>query len=148
MKVINKKASFKYKLFDRYEAGVVLKGFEVKAVKRGRVDLSGAYAKFIRGEVYLVNASINPQITPTGEGDYKPTRSRKLLLRKREIVEIKTKIKAKKLTIVPVKMYTKGRLIKVEIALAKAKREHDKRKALKKKEIKRRIERELKDRGD
>ncbi len=142
MKTINKKANFNYKLFERFEAGIALNGGEVKAIRKGSADLSQSYAKIINGEVYLINASIPVE----GKKDYQPTRSRKLLLHKSEIDSIQSKIKAKKLTIVPVKLYTKGRLIKVQIALAKTKRRFEKRQSIKKKDVEREIEREL--RGD
>lgn len=140
MKVTNRKASFNYKLFDKYETGVSLVGGEVKAIKNSKVDLSQAYVKIIENEAYLINA----QIDIPDKKNYSPTRARKLLLHKKEIVSIRSKVKAKKLTIVPTKMYNKGRLIKLEIALAKYKRKHEKRQEIKKKDIDREIERELK----
>ncbi len=140
MKIVNRKAQFNYQLIERIEAGIVLAGHEVRAVKNGRVDLATAYAKIIGDEAYLVNANIASDIS----GDHNPTRSRKLLLHKDQIISLKTKIKAKKLTLVPTKMYTKARLIKVEIALAKTKRKFEKKELKKRKDIEREIERELK----
>lgn len=140
MKIVNKKAKFNYKLFDRYEAGIELLGGEVKATKLGKVDLSNSFAKVVNGEIFLINASIPIQ----GKKDYRPTRTRKLLLRKDEIVSIKTKIKARKLTLVPTKVYTKGRLVKLEIALAKTKRKFEKKEEIKRKDIEREIAQELK----
>ncbi|OGM18618.1 SsrA-binding protein [Candidatus Woesebacteria bacterium RIFCSPHIGHO2_01_FULL_37_10] len=140
MKITNKKAQFDYILFDRYEAGISLLGGEVKSLKRNSVNLSQAFAKVIGNEIYLVNANIPIE----GKKDYTPTRSRKLLLHKNEIVSIITKIKAKKLTLVPVKMYNKGLKIKLELALAKSKRKFEKKEAIKKKDIERELERELK----
>lgn len=142
MKAINKRAKFDYKLLDRYEAGITLLGGEVKAVRKGSIDLSHAYAKLIDGEIFLINTNIPVE----GKKNYDSTRTRKLLLHKDEIVSIKTKIKQKRLTIVPTKVYTKGRLVKVEIALAKAKRKFEKKEQIKRKDIEREIEREL--RGD
>jgi len=142
MKKINKKVHFNYNLFDKYEVGITLLGGEVKAIRKGGIDLSQSYAKIIDGEVYLINASISVE----GKKNYLPTRSRKLLLHKDQIISIQSKIKAKKLTLVPTKVYTKGRLIKAEIALAKSKLKFDKKEAIKKKDIEREIEREL--RGD
>lgn len=140
MQVINKKAKFKYKLLERLEAGIVLTGAEVKALRAGKVDISNSYAKIINNEAYLVNANIPIE----GKKDYDSTRSRKLLLHKDQIIQLKSKIKAKRLTLVPVRMYTKGNLVKVEIALAKAKREFEKREKIKEKDLERQIERELK----
>ena len=140
MKITNKKAQFDYILYDRYEAGISLLGGEVKSLKRNSVNLSQAFAKVIGNEIYLVNANIPIE----GKKDYTPTRSKKLLLHKNEIVSIITKIKAKKLTLVPVKMYNKGLKIKLELALAKSKRKFEKKEAIKKKDIERELERELK----
>jgi SsrA-binding protein len=137
MRIVNKKAKFNYKLFEKFEAGLVLTGAEVKAVKRGIVDISHSYAKIIGDEAYLVNTNI------AVEGK-DATRTRKLLLHRRELMSIKSKIKAKKLTLVPTKLYTKGRLVKVEIALAKTKRKFEKKESIKKKDIERDIEAELK----
>jgi SsrA-binding protein len=123
MQIINKKAKFNYKLFETYEAGIVLKGSEAKALRTNGADLGNSYAKIVSGEVYLINANI--QIP--GKIDYNPTRSRKLLLHKDQIVTIATKIKQKRLTIVPTKIYSKGNLFKVEVALAKSKRKFEKR---------------------
>lgn len=140
MRIFNKRAKFDYKLLDKHEGGIVLLGGEVKAARRGRVDLSRSYAKVIDGEVYLINASIPIE----GKKDYNPSRTRKLLLHKKEVVAIDSKTKAKKLTLVPTKMYTKGRLIKVEIALAKAKRKFEKKEAIKKKDLEREMAQTLK----
>lgn len=139
MKIVNRRAGFDYKLLDRYEAGVELSGGEVKAVKLKKVDLSNSFAKIIDNEIFLINASI-PIV---GKKDYSPMRARKLLLHKKQIFTIKTKVKAKKLTLVPTKVYTRGRLIKVEIATARAKRKFEKREAIKEREIEKEIKREL-----
>lgn len=143
MQIINKKARFKYKLLESLEAGIVLNGAEVKALRAGKVDISNSHAKIINNEAYLINANIPVE----GKKDYDSTRSRKLLLHKDQIIQLKSKIKAKRLTLVPVRMYTKGNLVKVEIALAKAKREFEKREKIKEKDLERQIERELKDRS-
>lgn len=141
MRVTNKRARYNYRLFDKYEAGVSLTGVEVKAIRDGRANISSAYAKIINGEIYLVNANIQAK----GVKDYNPLRTRKLLLNKAEIISIQTKIKQKKLTLVPTKLYTRGRLIKIEIALAKTKRKFEKKEAIKKKDIEREIAKELKE---
>ncbi len=137
MKVTNKKANFNYKLEStKYEAGIALTGDEVKAFKTNKTDLSSSHAKLIDNEVFLVNANIS--------GAKEPTRSRKLLLKRSEITSIGSLIGTKRLTFVPLSMYTKGRLIKVKLALGKIKRKFEKKENLKKKAIKRQIERELK----
>ena len=140
MIVLNKKANFNYILLERVEAGLSLLGGEVKAVKQGNVDLSNAFVKIADNEAYLINANI----PVAGKTDYNTVRSRKLLLHKKEIVSILSKIKAKRLTIVPTKVYTKGPKIKLEIALAKSKRKFEKRQVIKKKDIERKIEKQLK----
>jgi len=138
MKKINRKSGFKYNLFEKYEAGISLTGAEVKAFRRGSVDLSQSFAKIIGGEAHLVNANFAI--------DKDATRTRKLLLHKKEILSINAKIKAKKLTLVPTKIYNKGRRIKVEVALAKSKKEFEKKDLIKRRDIDRDTEREL--RGD
>ena len=139
MHILNKKAKYNYTFFEKFEAGISLLGAEVKSVRRGGIDLSRSFAKLIDGEVYLINANIPVE----GKKDYDPTKTRKLLLHKNQIISIKSKIKAKKLTLVPTEVYTKGRLIKVKIALAKAKRKFEKKELLKRRDIEREIEREL-----
>ena len=136
MKILNRKAKFDFLFLEKYEAGIALTGAEVKALRAGKGNITQAYGKELGGELYLINANITVD---------NPTRSRKLLLHKKEIVKILSEIKAKKLTLVPTKVYTKGRHIKVELALAKAKKTHQKRQVLKNRDIKREIERELKD---
>lgn len=140
MRITNKRARYDYRLFDKYEAGVSLTGAEVKAIRNGRANISQSYAKIINGEIYLINANIQAK----GVKDYDPLKTRKLLLKKAEIVSIQTKIKQKKLTLMPTKLYTRGRLIKIEIALAKAKRKFEKKEAIKKKDIEREIAKALK----
>jgi SsrA-binding protein len=137
----NKKSHFNYKLFDRFEAGVSLLGGEVKTVRRGAADLTNSYVKVVGNEIYLVNTNIPIE----GKKNYNPTRMRKLLLHKSEITSIKSKTKAQNLTLVPTKLYNKGPLIKLEIALAKSKRKFEKKEDIKRKDIDRDIERELKE---
>jgi len=137
MKIINKKANFKYTLeHEKYEAGISLRGDEVKAAKTNKVDLTNSHAKIIGGEMWLVGANI--------PGSDEPTRTRKLLLSRKEITSIGSRISQKKLTFVPVSIYTKGRLLKVRLSLGKTKRGSDKRKSLREKDIKRQTERDIK----
>ncbi len=141
MKVVNKKANFNYTLFpERIEAGIALKGIEAKSFRDNRIDLLNSFVKIINGEVYLVNANIPAK----GLQKYDPTRARKLLLHKREIIKLITKTKQQKLQIVAVSMYNKHRKIKLELALAKPKRKFDKKESIKKHDVQRDIERELK----
>lgn len=140
MRLYNKKANFNYKLLDKMEVGIVLSGSEVKAVKRGLVDFSTSHVKIIGNEAFMIGANISgPDVKDS-------TRSRKLLLHRTQLREIEAKQKRDKLTIVPVKLYTKGSLIKLEIALAKSKKEYQKKASLKKKDIERDLERELRSR--
>lgn len=143
MRITNRRAPYEYELLDRVEAGVVLVGSEVKSIKAGRADLTASFVRITDGEAFLINASIPPYQGGTAQG-YDPTRTRKLLLSRDELVSLETKAKQQKLTIVPTKVYTKGRLVKVEIALAHPKRKFEKREAKRKKDIQREIERELK----
>jgi SsrA-binding protein len=136
MQIINKKAHFNYQLLDRIEAGVSLFGSEAKTLRLRGGNLSNAYAKIINGEVYLINFNIPIE----GKKDFDPTRSRKLLLHKNEIVSLTTKIKSQGLILIPVKMYNKHRLYKIELALAKAKKKYEKRAGIKKKDIERELE--------
>lgn len=140
MKIFNKRARFDYQISDKIEAGIVLSGGEARAVRTGHLNLTNSFAKILGSEVYLVNANI----PVPGKKDYSPTRSRKLLLHKSEIVSMTTKLKAKKLTLVPISMYTTHGLIKVELGLGKSKKKFEKKELLKKKDIQRDIDRELK----
>jgi SsrA-binding protein len=139
MAILNKKAKFNYQLFERLEAGLSLLGREAKAVRNQRGDLSNSYAKIINGEAFLINANIPAD----SGGSYDSRRTRKLLLHKSEITSTLSKIKAKKLTLVPIKLYTKGRLVKIELALAKPKRQFEKKEAIKKKDVERELKKEL-----
>jgi len=140
MKILNKKARFDYKLEkDRLEAGLVLSGGEAKAVRTGHADLSQSVARILNGEAWLINANIPIQ----GAKNYTSTRSRKLLLHRLEIVSILTKMKQRKLTLVPLSLYNKARLIKLKLALGKPKRKFEKRQAIKAKDIEREIAKEL-----
>ncbi len=141
MRTFNKKAGFQYILEPgRIEAGLVLSGGEAKAIRTGHVDLSQAVARILNGEVYLINANIPIQ----GAQKYVSTRTRKLLLHKQELLFLATKMKQKKLTLVPTKVYTKGRLIKLELALGKPKSKFEKKEAIKKKDIERELESQFK----
>lgn len=139
MLIKNKKAQFNYNLYDRFEAGISLTGGEVKAIKVHGADLTNSHVKIIGNEIYLINANITSE-----DKSFSPTRSRKLLMHTKEIVSLATKLKAKKLTLVPTKMYNNDRKIKIEIALAKAKKKFEKRESIKKKDIEREVEREFK----
>lgn len=142
MLIINKRAGFDNEFIERFEAGIVLKGAEAKAIRMGHADLSRSFARLVQGELFLVNASIPISNLP----NYEHTRTRKLLVHKKELDTLEGKIKGQKLTLVPVKLYNKGHLIKVELALARSKRKFEKKEKIKARDIERDIEREL--RGD
>ena len=140
----NRKAYFDYEILETFEAGLILSGAEVKSIRSGRMNLTGAYINFHNGELYLIGASIAPYQPKNQPPDYDPSRSRKLLLKKEEINYLLGKIKQKGLTLIPLKVYTKGRLIKLECGLARGKKQYDKREAISERETARKIERELK----
>ena len=124
----NRQASHNYHLSDRLEAGIELTGTEVKAAKTGRIQLKDAYAEVTGSEAWLVNAHIS-QYSHGNRENHEPVRKRKLLLHRTEIDKLQQKTREKGLTVIPTKIYLKGSLIKVEIAVGKGKKLHDKREA-------------------
>lgn len=144
MKITNRKAHYDYSLGEKIEAGIKLTGAEVKSVRNGAVSLSDSYVKIVGSEALLINAFIGPYQFANNEG-YDPKRTRKLLLHKKEILALQTKMKQANLTMVPVALYTIRQLVKLELALAKGKKKWDKRTALKEKALKR--EEEIAKRG-
>lgn len=125
----NKKARHEFIIEDKFEAGLVLAGWEVKSLREGRAQLVEAYVNIHKGEAWLVGAHFTPLKTACTHVVADPTRQRKLLLNHRELVKIISAINAKGLTCVPLALYWKGNRIKCEIALAKGKKQHDKRAA-------------------
>jgi SsrA-binding protein len=142
MKITNKKAFFDYEILDRIEAGIHLLGTEVKAVRLGQIDLTSSFARISGSEAYLVNAKILPYKYSRPE-NYEENRTRKLLLHKKEIVALKSKTEGSGLTIVPVAIYTTGTRIKVELGIARSKKEFDNRQSIKKRDLVRTIEEEV-----
>ncbi len=142
MKITNPRAHYDYEILDTFEAGIALTGPEVKSAKARRMSLKGAFVRIKDNEVFLVNAQIQPYQFARQE-NYDPTRSRKLLLKKKEIISLATKIKQKKLTLIPISCYTKRGWIKIKVGLGRGKKEYEKREAKKKKDIEREVEREL-----
>jgi SsrA-binding protein len=142
MKIINKSASYDYNLFEKFEAGIELNGAEVKAIRLGQANLNGSFVRIMGIEAYLVNAKIFPYKYSRPEG-YDETRTRKLLLHKKEILAIKSKADGEGLTVVPISLYIKNRLIKLELALAKGKKKFEKKESIKTKDIQRDIEAEM-----
>src|ERR1035437_8932362 len=141
----NRKAYFNYEILEKYEAGIELLGVEVKSVRSGRMSLEGAFVIVRGGETFLINSNIPPYQVNNTPKDYDPLRNKKLLLTKKEIDTLASSEKNKSLTIVPISVYNKGRKIKVQIALVKGKKKHDKRETLKKRDTDREIRREIKE---
>jgi len=141
----NKKAYFNYEILERFEAGMVLNGQEVKSIKSGRINLAGSYVVIQDGEPRLVGSNIPAYQPKNAPSDYDQQRSRKLLLNKKEIGYLIGKTKERGLTLVPLKVYTKNRRLKLEFGLAKGKKKFDKRETIKKREDERDIERTLKE---
>ncbi|MEK7146823.1 MAG: SsrA-binding protein SmpB [Patescibacteria group bacterium] len=136
---VNKRAGFEYEILETYEAGIALKGFEVKSVKSGRIGISGAYAVIKNNEAWLINADIPPYQPKNTPADYDPKQTRRLLLRKEEIKTLIGRTQEKGLTLTPLKVYIKKGRIKLEIGLGKSRKKADKRQVIKKREIKREI---------
>ena len=145
MIIKNKKAFYDYEIFDRYEAGLVLQGTEVKAIRENKVNLKDSYARVKEGELWLENCHISPY-SHGSISNHEPLRSRKLLLHRRQINKLIGKSIKQRFTIVPLSLYFKNGKVKVEIALAKGKQIHDKREATRRKAIEREVEMELKGR--
>ena len=143
MRIVNRKARFKYQILEKVEAGIVLTGADIKSIRAGRADINESFAKIKDGEVFLMNAHINPWMGSQKFQDSR--RDRKLLLHRKQILNWQGKMSGGKLAVVPLTIYIKNNLAKVQLALAKSKAKFDKRAALKKKAIDRDIERELKD---
>jgi SsrA-binding protein len=137
----NRQASHRYSLLDRWECGIVLQGTEVKSARAGRVQLKDGYASVDEGEVWLHNVHIAPY--DPARDNHDPERPRKLLMHRREIERLIGKVSERGLTLVPTRMYFKGKRAKVEIALARGKDLYDKRRDLKEKDMKREVDREL-----
>jgi len=142
----NRSAFQNYQILEKFEAGIVLNGQEVKSIKNGRASLKGSFVVMKGEEAFLLNANIPPYQPQNAPPNYDPQRSRKLLLHKKELKYLLGKSKEKGLTIIPLKLYIKKGKIKVEIALAKGKRKVDKREEIKKRDIEREIRRMLKHR--
>ncbi|AFY61457.1 SsrA-binding protein SmpB [Synechococcus sp. PCC 6312] len=140
----NRQARFLYEILDTYEAGIVLQGTEVKSIRAGKVNLRDGFARVRDGEVWLMNVHISPHDTTNTHYNHDPRRNRKLLLHKEEIRKLIGKVEQKGLTLVPLRMKLKNGRVKVEIAVARGKKLHDKREDLKQKQDKRDMERAMK----
>jgi len=139
----NKKAYFNYNILEKFEAGLVLLGQEVKSIRLGRMKLEGSYVILRNEEPYLIGAKIPPYQPKNAPSDYNPEKSRKLLLSKSEIKYLIGKTSKTGLTLIPLKVYSNGAKIKLEFAIAKGKKKYDKREDIKKRESEREISREM-----
>ena len=142
----NKKAAFNYFFEERFEAGVVLQGWEVKAAREGKAQLTDGYVVIRDGELFLIGCQITPLKTASTHVNPEQQRTKKLLMHKDEIRRLIGKVEQKGHTLVPIQMYWKGGKVKCEIALAKGKATHDKRDVIKDREGKREVERAMKQR--
>ncbi len=147
MKIItkNKKAFHEYDILETFEAGIALQGTEVKSVKNGQVNLRDAYVKIKNEEALLINCHI-AHYEQGNRANHDETRTRKLLLHKKEILKLLSKVNEQGLSIIPLKIYLKGNYVKLEIGLGKGKKKYDKRETLKRKEQEREAQRALKQR--
>jgi len=139
----NKKAFHDYHIIDTLEVGISLIGKEVKSIREGRMNIKESFCRFIKGELFLIQSHISPY-SHTGYETHDPLRIRKLLLHKKELKKWKKKVDMQGLTIVPLKVYWRDNHIKIEIALAKGKKLHDKRQDIAKREAKRSMDRQIK----
>lgn len=140
----NRQARFLYEILDTYEAGIELKGTEVKSIREGKVNLRDGYVLIRNGEAWLINAHISPYGTASEYFNHDPRRTRKLLMHKQEIRKLIGRVEQQGLTLVPLKMYLKRGWVKIEVALGKGKKLHDKREDERRREDKREMERAMK----
>jgi SsrA-binding protein len=141
---VNRKASFNYELLDRFEGGLALTGGEVKSSKKGSVDMKGSYLSVEREELWIKNMHIAKYAPAGPQPDYDPLRPRKVLVHKKELKQLQSKSQSDGLTIVPIRVYTKGDLVKIEFALARGKKSYEKRDSIKKRDVQRHMKEEMK----
>lgn len=139
----NRRARHDYDILEVYEAGIELSGTEVKSMRMGKANLADAFARVEQGELWLYNCNISPY-DHGNRFNHEPTRKRRLLMHRREILKLKSKMQEKGLTLVPLKLFFKGNWAKLDLALAKGRQLYDKRESIAKKENKRQMERLLK----
>ena len=144
--ITNRKAHFNYEIIETYVAGIELFGFEVKSLQKSHGSLEGAYVTIRGGEAYLIGMFIPPYQPNNTPKDYEPYRNRRLLLTKKEIMDLASIDQKNRLTIIPLSVYNKSRKIKLDIATAKGKKKFDKRETIKKRDSERDVARDIKDR--
>jgi len=143
MEISNKKAHYDYIIETTYEAGIVLKGTEIKSIRDGKANLKDSYAIYKNGEIFLLNMHIS-EYDKGNQFNHEETRTRKLLLNKREILKIRDNLQIEGYTLIPVKLYFKGNKAKILLGIAKGKKLYDKREAIKKKDMDREIQKQMK----
>ena len=142
MRITHRKASFEYDIIDHLEAGVQLTGAEVKSLASGHASLEGAFVKIIGNEAFLINAQIAPYAFARPEKN-DPKRTRKLLLHKKEIISVQSKVEGANLTLIPVAWYNKGPKFKLEVGLARGKKQYEKREKKQREDQRRELDREF-----
>ena len=144
VKVTNRKAWHEYHILDKYEGGIVLHGSEVKAIREGKANIKEAYVRFIENELFVIGMHIG-KYSNEGYSTHTPIRDRKLLLHKKELLSLRKMVDEKGKTLIPLSMYLKGGRVKVEFGLAQGKKMWDKRKTKMEKDVKRQVDRAMKD---
>jgi SsrA-binding protein len=142
---VNRRAHYQYAVEETLEAGIVLTGTEIKSIRAGRVNLAEAYARIDHGEAWLIGAHIAPY-EQGNRNNHEPTRVRKLLLHRDQIAELLARTQAKGFTLVPLKLYIRGGLAKLELGIAKGKQAHDKRRVIAERDARRELDRTTKER--
>ncbi len=143
MEIQNRKVNFDYEIIDTFEAGIVLTGTEIKSIRLGKCNLKDSYAIIKNNEIFILNMHIS-QYEQGNRFNHEETRTRKLLMHKKEILKLRDKLEIEGFTLVPIKLYFKGNKAKLLIGLAKGKKNYDKRESIKKKDIERQIAKDLK----
>ena len=143
MEIQNRKVNFDYEIIDTFEAGIVLTGTEIKSIRLGKCNLKDSYAIIKNNEIFILNMHIS-QYEQGNRFNHEETRTRKLLMHKKEILKLRDKLEIEGFTLVPIKLYFKGNKAKLMLGLAKGKKNYDKRETIKKKDIERQIAKDLK----
>ena len=143
MEILNRKVNFDYEIVDTFETGIVLTGTEVKSIRLGKCNLKDSYAIIKNNEIFILNMHIS-QYEQGNRFNHEETRTRKLLMHKKEILKLRDKLEIDGFTLVPIKLYFKGSKAKLLIGLAKGKKNYDKRESIKKKDIERQLAKDLK----
>lgn len=144
MKLINKKAKFKFEFLEKEIAGIVLEGTEIKSIRNGKISFNDSYCLFINNELWIKNLHISEYEKGT-HNNHDPKRDRKLLLTKKQLIKFKSKLEEKGLTIVPTQLFINEKgFVKIEIALSKGKKDYDKKQIIKENDIKREMDKEMK----